>query len=303
MTTDYRDLMAAAAQAAGIAPQAIVQPEDRDVVLGGLRFHYLDWNQDHLPHAVFLHGGGLTAHTWDMAALLMRDKLHIVALDQRGHGDSDWTPNVEDDTASLMLEDTRAFIEHLGYEKLTLVGMSMGGMNAIRYAARYPERLANLVIVDVGPDVMHAGVIELEQFAQATETLDRFDDFLDRSIKFNPNRPVEHLRYSLTHSLRQTDDGKWTWKHDRRPRPNMEADALRERGERAASDLWDDVRAIRTRTLLLRGEKSNILSQESAERMVREMHDARLAVIPGAGHSVQGDNPSAFAQAVLAFLS
>ena len=153
-TAEGAELMAGAARAAGIAPPAIVQPTDHEVRLGGLRFHYVDWGNAHLPHVVLLHGGSLTAHTWDMTALLLRDRYHLVALDQRGHGDSDWTPHVEDDTGALMIEDTRAFIEHLGYEHLTLVGMSMGGINAFHHAARHPEGLDALVIVDVGPELM-----------------------------------------------------------------------------------------------------------------------------------------------------
>ncbi len=92
MPNDYTDLLADAAEAAGLAPRAIVCPEDREVDLNGIRFHYLDWGNDHLPHVVLLHGGSLTAHTWDLAALLLRDHYHLVALDQRGHGDSGWTP-------------------------------------------------------------------------------------------------------------------------------------------------------------------------------------------------------------------
>ncbi len=74
MSRDYRAEMADAARAAGLDPPAIVQPEDREVRLGGLRFHYLDWGNESLPHVVLLHGGSLQAHTWDMAALLLRDR-------------------------------------------------------------------------------------------------------------------------------------------------------------------------------------------------------------------------------------
>ncbi len=166
MPRNTTDLMADAARAAGLSPPRIALPTDHTVPLNGLRFHYLDWGNEDLPHVVLLHGGSLTAHTWDMAALLLRDRYHLVALDQRGHGDTEWTPEAQlgEDGAELMLEDTRQFIEHLGYEWLCLVGMSMGGMNAIRYAARHPERLAAVGIVDVAPETLRAGQIEMEQF-------------------------------------------------------------------------------------------------------------------------------------------
>ncbi len=111
---DYRQLMTDAAAAAGVkAP--IVLPSDHEVQLNGIRFHYLDWGNDQLPHVVLLHGGSLTAHTWDMAVLQLRDKYHFIALDQRGHGDTDWTPDAQlaEDNNELMLEDTRQFIEYL----------------------------------------------------------------------------------------------------------------------------------------------------------------------------------------------
>ncbi len=298
---DELELMAAAAEAAGVHPTRFVLPEDHEVELNGLRFHYLDWGNRHLPHVVLLHGGSLTARTWDMAALLLRDSYHLVALDQRGHGDTDWTPSVEDDTGALMVEDTRAFLEHLGYDHFTLVGMSMGGINSFQHAAAHPERLDALVIVDVAPETMRAGIVEMEQFAQATETLDRFEDFLDRATKFNPDRSVGHLRYSLTHALRETDEG-WTWKNDRRPRPKLDEEARKKQGDERASLLWECVRAIATPTLLVRGTESKILSAEHAREVVDAMEDAELVEIEGARHTVQGDKPVEFARELDAFL-
>jgi pimeloyl-ACP methyl ester carboxylesterase len=304
MPEDYTQLMAAAAQAAGIEPPAIVQPTDHQVELGGLRFHYLDWGNAQLPHVVLLHGGSLTAHTWDMSALLLRDRYHLVALDQRGHGDSDWTPNVTDDTSALMVEDTRAFLGHLaglGYGRVALVGMSMGGINALQHAARHPEGLDALVVVDVGPEVMREGVIEMEQFAQATETLDRFEDFLERAIEFNPDRPVDHLRYSLTHALKQTAEG-WTWKNDRRERAKPDEEALKRDLEARAEALWAAVRAIEVPALLVRGAESKVLSAEHAQAVVAAMPHAELVEVPRARHTVQGDNPADFARVLDAFL-
>ncbi len=298
---DYTSLMAEAAAAAGLEPRAIVAPTDHYLELNGLRFHYLDWGNDHLPHVVLLHGGSLTAHTWDMAALLLRDRYHLVALDQRGHGDTGWTPagQLGESSSDLMLVDTRQFIEQLGYDQLSLVGMSMGGMNTIRYAARHPERLAAVGIVDVAPETMRAGQMEMEQFRHATETLERFDDFLERAMKFMPHRPPSHLRYSLTHSLKLTASGRYTWKHDRRPRPSsMSVDA-----EARTNAMWADVRAIRQPTLLFRGAESKILAQETAERTVKAMHNARLVVIPRATHNVHSDNPADFSRELDRFLS
>ena len=305
--TDYLADMRACAEAIDLNPPGYHLPEDRWVDLNGVNFHYLDWGNEHLPHLVLLHGGRLTAHTWDMAALMLRDRYHVVALDQRGHGDSGWTPDdqLDEDNGDLMAQDTHAFIEHLGYAHITLCGMSMGGANALRHAAHHPERLDALVIVDTAPVTMISGVIEMEQFRQDTETMSRFEDFLDRAMHFNPQRKPDHLKYSLLHSLKQVDDG-WTWKQDHRRRETPEE--LTEEQQKAAREQrsesrWADVKAINTPTLLLRGAISKILSEEAAQSMVEGMTDCEFAVIEGAGHSVQGDQPAAFAAALDAYLT
>lgn len=305
--TDYLDDMRACAEAIDLQPSAFVLPEDRWVELNGVNFHYLDWGNEHLPHLVLLHGGSLTAHTWDMASLILRDRYHVVALDQRGHGDTGWTPDdqLDRDNGDLMLEDTKAFIDHLGYEHLTLCGMSMGGMNAIRYAARYPEKLDALVIVDIAPVTMSIGLVEMEQFRQDTETMSRFEDFLERAVHFNPQRKPAHLKYSLLHSLKPVDDG-WTWKQDHRRRlvpEGMTEEQQKEARMVRSEELWADVKAIQTPTLLLRGSISKILSEENADAMAEAMDDCTHVVIEGAGHSVQGDQPAAMAAAIDAYLS
>ena len=272
-----------------------------------MNFHYLDWGDEHLPHLVLLHGGSLTAHTWDMASLLLRDRYHVVSLDQRGHGDTAWTPDdqLDRDNGDLLLEETHAFIEQLGYDHLTLAGMSMGRMNSIRYAAAHPERLDALIVIDIAPMIMSVGLVEMEQFRQDTETMSRFEGFLDRAIYFNPQRKPDHLRYSLLHSLKQVDDG-WTWKQDHRrlvvPK-DMAKDDQKQAREVRSEALWNDVKAIETPTLLMRGSISKILSEEAANAMTEAMTDCTHVVIEGAGHSVQGDQPTAMVAALDAYLA
>ncbi len=304
-TTDYVNDMRACAEAIGLDAPEYVQPLDRQVTLNGLEFHYLDWGNEHLPPLVLLHGGGLTAHTWDMACLLLRQHFHCIALDMRGHGDTGWTPEdrLGEDNGELMVADTVAFIDHLGYPQVILCGMSMGGMNAIRYAAAHHDRISRLVIVDIAPVTMAQGLMELEAFRRETETMSRFEDFLERAIQFNPQRKPDHLKYSLLHSLKPVDGG-WTWKQDHRPRPTpqLPEEQLLEARKQRSETLWAQVRQIPVPTLLMRGEVSKILSAEAADQMVSEMRDAEQVVIPGAGHSVQGDNPRGFAEALHAFI-
>jgi len=301
LADDYTELLIEAAHAAGLHPAAIVQPADHHVELNGIRFHYLDWGNAHLPHVVLLHGGGLTAHTWDLTALLLRERYHLIALDQRGHGDTEWTPAAQSgrDPAELMLEDTREFLDHLDHDGVALVGMSLGGLNAIRYAARDPDGLDAVVIVDVAPESLLACPQGLREFERATANLERFEDFLACAQRFLPDRPEAQLRYSLMHSLRRGEHGRYAWKHDPRVLPAAGAPELR---ERECESLRAAVRDIRAPSLVLRGAQSDVLTQDVAERMAKDMFDARLAVIPRARHNVHTDNPADFARALDRFL-
>lgn len=294
--TDVLQLMREAAAAAGVTPRNFELPSDHFIVANGLKMHYLDWGNSQLPPVLLLHGVRLQAHTWDMAALLLRDHYHLAALDQRGHGDTEWTSEAQfsTDTFDLMLEDTRDLIERLGWRKFILVGMSMGGITAMRYAARFSDRLSALCIVDIAPETLQSGVLSMEGFKIETETLSRFEDFLERSHKFMPHRPIAQLRYSLMHSLKKLPDGRWTWKQDHR------AGAVHR--DAPLANLWSELPKITVPTLLMRGAQSNVLAPGAAERAVSTLPNGKLVTIDPATHNVHSDNPVAFARELHAFL-
>lgn len=302
---DYSQRMQACSDAIGLDPPAIVLPTDHFAELNGIRFHYLDWGNPQLPHVLLFHGGGLTAHTYDMAALLLRDRYHLVALDNRGHGDTDWTPDdqLDRESGNAGLEDMTQFVDHLGYDHVSLVGM--GSVSALQYAVRHPERVDALAVVDAGPEPKPQGQASTMAFHAETDTLERFEDFLERAIAFNPTRKREHLMYSLTHSLKRTDQG-WTWKQDPRGRDRVRAMPLEERqaaAERRNVALWEDIGALRTRTLVIRGDQSKTLAADVAQRMVDTMADGTLVTVVGATGYVPGDRPREFAETLDAFLS
>ena len=293
---DLLALMREAAAAAGVTPREFFLPQDKYAFVNGLRLHYLDWDSSTKPPILLLHGIRLQAHTWDMAALLLRDHYHLVALDQRGHGDSDWNSDEQMslDTFDLMLEDARQLVEHLGWKKFVLVGMSMGGITAIRYAARFPERLLALNLVDIAPQTLRAGVLEMDGFKRETELLSRFEDFVERSHKFMPHRPVAQLRYSLLHSLKQLPEGQWTWKQDHRPGAVRSTVPL--------ANLWNELPKITVPTLLMRGAQSNVLAEDTAQRALSMLPMGKLVTIDPATHNVHSDNPNAFARELHLFL-
>lgn len=271
--------------------------QDRYIAARGLKFHYVEWGAATQPPMLCLHGITQTAHSWDEVAAALSPQHRVLCLDQRGHGDSDWAPD-HDYTRHTQAADLDAITDALGLSRFILAGMSMGGINAITFTARHPDKVQALIIVDVSPEVQARGVQNIRSFIQAADELDSVEEFVARAHQFNPRRSLENIRSRLSYNLKQLPNGKWTWKYDKALRS-------RERGFEASAllNLWDDVRAIRCPTLIIKGGESDILSGESAEKLQGAIPGSRLAVVPGAGHSVMGDNPSAFVAAVRPFLS
>ncbi len=268
--------------------------QDLILSLRRLRFHYLDWGSEGRLPFVLLHGGAQTAHSWDDFAPVAREEYHVYALDQRGHGDSDWAPD-GDYSRQTQCEDVAAFVSALQLSPFILAGLSMGGINAITYAARYPDTVHALIIVDVGPEINTQGRENIQNFTRIEE-LDSFEAFVERAHQFNSRRSVDNLRQRLSYNLRQQPNGKWTWKFDQQ---RLGAGG---RSGSGPEGLWEDVRKIRCPTLIIRGGESDILTPEAAQRLQTAIPQSRLAVVPRAGHSVMGDNPAGFAATVLEFL-
>jgi len=268
-------------------------PRDGRTTLNGLGFHFLDWGTDGEPPLLLLHGGAQTAHSWDEVAPDLARDHHVLALDQRGHGDSDWSPDGRyrrDD----FVADVRAFLDDRAWPAATVVALSLGGLNAIAFAATNPERVRGLVVVDVTPTISSAGGKAIAaQLAQ--RDFASFAEAVARAQAFNPLRTAANIRERLRHALRETPDGRWTYKFDTRiGSGGLESDFER---------LWERVREIRCPTLLVRGAQSAILSREAAERFTRELPGSAVVEVPRAGHSVMGDNPAGFLAAVRPFLA
>jgi esterase len=272
-------------------------PQDHSVQARGLTFHYLQWGAATSPPMLCLHGATQTAHSWDEVAPELSATCRVLCLDQRGHGDSDWAPD-GDYTRETQAADIDAITDALGLSRFVLIGLSMGGINSMTFTARYPDKVEALVIVDVSPEIQERGVENIRSFVRAADELDSFEAFVERAHQFNPRRSLDNIRSRLSYNLKQLPNGKWTWKYDK---------ALRsfESGFRGNPlvNLWDDVRTIRCPTLIIKGGESDILSSESAAKLQANIPSSRLAVVPGAGHSVMGDNPEGFVAAVREFLA
>ncbi len=271
---------------------------DELVELGGIRFHYRDWPsaRSDAPCLVLLHGYTGHARTWDAFAAAMQADYRVLALDQRGHGESGWAPDAQYGT-SAMVADLQAFVAALGLQGFRLLGLSMGGIVSIAYAGLQPAQLEALVIVDIAPEIAPAGLANIQAGVARSAVFDSREAAFERARLDNPVPPPEHHRHRVDYSLMRTADGRWTFRYD---------PALRDPGvprERLPVDEgWRRVAAIKVPTLLIRGENSNLLDRDIAQRMVDTLPDGRLVEVAGAGHPVPLDQPDGFLQAVRTFL-
>jgi esterase len=293
--TEQVQMLRTALEIANLKPSAVTLPEDHQVIIGSMRFHYLDWAGGG-PPILFLHGGGLNAHTWDVVCVMLCDRYHCIALDQRGHGDSEWSP-AADYAVETQLTDIEGLIKQLQLVNPVLVGQSMGGLNSIAYAIRHSQEMRGLVVVDVGPEINPAGTQRIREFASTPE-LDSPEAFLERAVKFNPLRNPAVLKRSLYYNLRQTPMGKWALKHDQRRGPEEYARIATAQREQLAQQIPQ----ISCPTLIVRGALSDVLTDGAADKFARSLSKGRWVRVENAGHNLQGDNPAGLLEVLLPFL-
>jgi len=272
--------------------------QDRALRLNGLRFHYLDWGNATARPLIALHGFTSHAHSWHTFARALRDRYHVVALDQRGHGETEWATDYH---AARRVEDLRGFITELGIQRPVLVGLSMGGRCVYQYTARYPNEVERLVIVDIAPESAPEGTQRINAGIQAQVVFDHPEEAFQAARRANPRPPDAELRARTEHGLVQRDDDKWTFRYDvaLRRTPGARRVATPQEIEQD----WQSLKNITCPTLLVRGESSDILSPELAQRMVQAIPNCRLVEVPNSGHSVPLDNPTGFLNAVEPFLA
>ncbi len=274
-----------------------VRVEDKFVELGGLRFHYRAWGSESAPALVVLHGATSHARANDALARVMAARYRVLALDQRGHGETAWAESYAVDS---MVEDLAAFVRELGLAYVALLGYSMGGVNAYLYAARYPEHVEQLIIGDIGPDLVTsaAGAQAVAGFSIAAQAV--FDDpeaAVQVARALDPRPSEADLREYTLYNVVQRQDGRWVFRYDA---AGLARDLLSHGPTEAAQ--WESLAQIRCPTLLLRGAESETLNRETAARMVQTIPNCRLVEVPKSGHPIPLDNPTGLLAAVEPFL-
>ena len=273
------------------------EPQDRTVMAGGMNFHYLEWGDAANPTVFMLHGVSQQAHSWDFVSLAISPAFHVIALDQRGHGDTDWAAD-GDYSIDAMQADLDGVIDALQLDDFNLMGHSMGGRNSYIWASRHPETLRSLTIVDTGPEGQRRGQDRIRQFRELPNNLDSFQEFAQRVMEYT-GRSEEQVLGALKYSIRQTPDGEWAWKWDPETRNRgRETDPVW-----TPDRLWECVEAVDCPSLVLRGSRSDVFAEETMTKMAQVMADCATETIKDAGHLVQGDNPVDFIVAAQGLLS
>lgn len=262
---------------------------------GGTRLHAFDWRGDGAP-ALFLHGGRLTARTWDYVCLGLRSRVHAVALDLRGHGDSAWADDYSIDLADSVA-DVGAVLDTLGWHTAHLIGMSLGGIVAAQFAAAAPQRIATLALVDVGPGVVFEATARMRNFFQDIERIESVEAVVDAAMKASPESERAVVAYRMQAMLRQSARGGWRWAYDTRRRPDYPAllakvEAMSSLGERLGAPC-----------LVVRGGRSLVFSDQAAARFAERFTSGEWVAVPGARHNVQEDNPAGLIAALTQFWS
>ncbi len=260
----------------------MLEPTGRTLDVDGLRLHYLDWATPGAPPVVCVHGYTSSAQAFSALARRLRDRHHVVAADVRGHGESGWSSSGAYRYAD-QVGDLAALVDKLGLARFTLVGTSMGGIIAMAYAGAHPDRLARLVINDIGPDVEVGSQRITQMVGSRPDEFATLDDAMAYRRQMSPivaGRSPEDQRELALGVLRQRPDGRWVWK--------MDPEYIRQRvrvGAPQRPALWPALPRVTCPTLVVRGSDSDVLSESQARRMVAALPKGELVTVPGVGHA------------------
>jgi pimeloyl-ACP methyl ester carboxylesterase len=248
------------------------------------------------PSILMLHGGGQNRHSWKNTGQVLADTgFHVIALDSRGHGDSDRSPDAEYDFDTLTA-DVMAVLDQIA-RPVILIGASMGGLTGILVADQAgPERVTRLVLVDVVPRFEKNGSARIRDFMfSGLHGFASLEEAADAVAAYLPHRPKPRSPEGLKKNLRLRD-GRWYWHWDPAfmTKPGDDPELRTENFERAAADLTIPV-------LLIRGKLSDVVSPEGVKHFLDTVPNAEFVELSGAGHTAAGDDNDAFSDVVVTF--
>ena len=271
-------------------------PQSQSINLNGLDITYYEWGQKNTPVLICLHSHTNTAVSWREFAEFSSGKYHVFALDQRGHGESQWA--TDGYARDKFVVDLGEFISKKGLSTFTLVGCSMGGWHSILYTKNNPEKVDRIVMVDIAPEpsLERLNAPPSQPAPDSFETLEDGADWIKASNAFATR---ERLEEDAKSKLKILENGHWEWKADLKgfdnPLPDMTDPNLIGR-------YWDAIETIKCPILEIRGSESGLVSDEVIERMEAKGNDVSSVDIPLAGHVVMVDQPESFISSIRAFI-
>jgi len=270
------------------------------VVVDDRQVHYLEWGRSDAPAVVCLHGGGQTAYMYEELGATLGSSYHVLAPDLPAHGDSE-PLGADGFTRQELAASTLPLLEEFGIDRAAFVGASLGGITSLTIAAMKPELVGAIVLIDIGHRLEDEGVNRIIEFLGKHESFASLDEAAVAVAEYLPNRTGPTNPQRLRRNLRQRPDGRWEWKHRL---GRVAGDQDRQVGWRQlTSGMDDEARGITSPVLVLRGAKSDVLSDEGANEIAELLPDARLATVGAAGHHAAGDNPETTASLVSEFLT
>jgi pimeloyl-ACP methyl ester carboxylesterase len=264
---------------------------DKFANANGLRLHYIDYGNEGAPWIVCVHGLTANAHSFDALAGVLAAKYHVISVDVRGRGDSQWGPPTEYLNQNYVT-DLAKMLEGLGIARASLVGTSMGGIISMMYAGGWPERVERLVVNDIGPEIDPAGMARIASYVG--EAPERFKDIGEVVKYYKENYPqlaklpdgvvAEQVKWSV----KPGSDGALAWKMDPNVRRPLRGGTAQQR-----FDLWVPYARIACPILIVRGADSDILDRGTASRMCKVLKRAKTVEVPGVGHAPSLMEPEA----------
>jgi non-heme chloroperoxidase len=255
------------------------------------------WGKGNSTTVMLLHGGGQTRHAWKgTGELLAKAGYHAVAIDARGHGDSDWAADGAY-SQDLMVADLACVLASLGTPNPILVGASMGGISSLMAIGEDHIHAKGLVMVDIVPQTEPSGVKRIGEFmAHKPEGFESLQEAADWISAYQPHRKSTSNLSGLAKNLRLNPMGKYSWHWD--PRFMTMRSEIQNREAR----LNECTRALNVPTLLVRGALSDILSEEGAAHFLSLHPESEYVNITDAAHMVAGDRNDIFSKSILSFL-
>ena len=284
-------------------------PTSQTFISQRLKLNYFDWGNRKKPPLVLVHGGRDHARSWDWTAQALREDWHVVAMDHRGHGDSDWVSD-GNYRAEDMVYDLAQLVHQLGHDQVTIVAHSLGGNVALRYAGIFPDKVRKLVAIEgLGPSPKRQQELRATPYPErmanyiakkrsaAGRTPRRYETIeaaFARMIEENSYLTEEQARHLTIHGVTRNEDGTYSWKFD----PHLNVWPVEDVADEFLHEVWG---AIQCPTLLLYGAESWASNPESDGRL-DHFSTAAVVEFERAGHWLHHDQFDRFVRTIREFL-